>query len=871
MLINFVPGEECRIAIINDGKLEEYYQERASAESHVSNIYKGRVQNVEPAIQAAFIDFGLERNGFLHISDVHPQYFPGDAKEDFEDVGSKTPRRERPPIQKCLKRGQEVLVQVLKEGIGTKGPTVTSYLSIPGRFLVMMPQMAKLGVTRKIEDDEVRRESREILKELDPPEGFGWIVRTAGVGQTKTDLKRDLAYLQRLWKSIEQRRKQTRSTGELYAESDLVIRTIRDVFTSDITRVVCDDLDSARRAQEFLSVANPRSKTKVLYYDDPVPLFDRFGVEEQIDLIGAREVPMPSGGALVIDPTEALVSIDVNSGKSRDARDSETNAYKTNLEAVDEICRQLRLRDLGGLIVMDLIDMRQSKHRRAVETRLRNNLKKDRARSRIGPISQFGLMEMTRQRMRPSLEGALYDECPHCHGRGQSLSTESVVLMVMRRLALVMQRKEVARVELTISPSVAFHILNRKRNALSHMEERHGVQVMVRVGGDAVDFVHVEARDTRGAELDIDARTNSRSIDANDASMFHPIEAALQRRDQEADEQEQADREARAAAQQDRALAEADRDASGESSEGYASESADEAAEVSEDVADAVSGNAANDDNSDGDDESGGKRKRRRRRGGRRRRRKSGNDGENSDHSDSRGEQNRDTESADRSDDKSRDDRRRGRQDDEESDDDSDSHRNADSSGADANSGDDADSHGQDEAGGKKKRRRRRRRRGRGRGKSEEQNSQETFDDRDRSDRSDDSDDEPSPSIGASDNADTSEQAGDDESAEVVADDRSDERPDDRPDDHDDDGRPPVPPPPPAPGVVTLLHGGDADDESETDTTTAVATHSNGDGQPASDAQAKPEPPKRRRPRRRNAPPPPPGSEGYTNNILPRR
>jgi len=278
MLINFVPGEECRIAIVEDGKLEEYYQERASAQSHVSNIYKGRVTNIEPAIQAAFIDFGLERNGFLHISDLHPKYFPGKDREAFEKVGKKTARRDRPPIQKCLKRGDEVLVQVLKEGIGTKGPTLTSYLSIPGRFLVMMPDMQQLGVSRKVEDDDARKETRKILLELDPPKEFGFIVRTAGIGQTKTDLKRDLSYLVRLWKNIERNQKKIKRTGELYAESDLVIRTIRDVFTADTERVIVDNLGAARRASDFLRVANPRSKTEVVYYDDPVPLLHRKGI-----------------------------------------------------------------------------------------------------------------------------------------------------------------------------------------------------------------------------------------------------------------------------------------------------------------------------------------------------------------------------------------------------------------------------------------------------------------------------------------------------------------------------------------------------------------------------------------------------------------
>jgi ribonuclease E len=524
MLINFVPGEECRIAIVEDGKLEEYYQERASAQSHVSNIYKGRVTNIEPAIQAAFVDFGLERNGFLHISDLHPKYFPGKDREQFEKVGKKTARRDRPPIQKCLKRGDEVLVQVLKEGIGTKGPTLTSYLSIPGRFLVMMPDMKQLGVSRKVEDDDARRETRKILQELDPPKDFGFIVRTAGIGQTKTDLKRDLSYLVRLWKNIERNRKKIRRTGELYAESDLVIRTIRDVYTTDTARVIVDDLTAARRAADFLRVANPRTKTDVVYYDDPVPLLHRKGIESQIGLIGAREVPLPSGGALVIDQTEALVAIDVNSGKSRKARDAETNALNTNLEAVDEICRQLRLRDLGGIIVNDLIDMRPAKNRKKVEQRMRDNLKKDRAKTRIGPISGFGLLEMTRQRMRPSLRKSIHAECRHCAGLGYTQSSESVVLNVMRRLALVMQRDDVARVELTISPDVAFQLLNRKRNELTHIEEAHGKPVLVRVGGGRLDYIAIDAFDSRNQPLATEEEDTLKNLRAETKTTYRHLD-----------------------------------------------------------------------------------------------------------------------------------------------------------------------------------------------------------------------------------------------------------------------------------------------------------------------------------------------------------
>jgi ribonuclease E len=411
MVVNDNPGEECRIAILENGHLEELYTERTATATNVGNIYKGRVSNVEPAIQAAFIDYGEGVNGFLHISDLHPRYFPGG--ERVERVGRKIPRRERPPIQNALKRGNEVLVQVLKQGIGTKGPTLTSYLSIPGRLLVAMPGMDRVGVSRKVEDEDKRRDMRKILDSLDLPDGFGFILRTAGFGRNKTELKRDVAYLMRLWKVMEKRINNTGAPCELYTESDLLIRTVRDVLRPSIQAIVVDSESAYDRVSSFLQVVAPRSAPEVIRYARSTPIFHVFDIERQIDLIHSREVPLPSGGQIIIDQTEALVAIDVNSGKSRGARDSESNAYHTNCEAVDEICRQLRLRDLGGLIINDLIDMRHARHRRQIEERFRNNLKRDRARSTILRISEFGLVEMTRQRMRPSMRKSHFITCPN--------------------------------------------------------------------------------------------------------------------------------------------------------------------------------------------------------------------------------------------------------------------------------------------------------------------------------------------------------------------------------------------------------------------------------------------------------------------------
>lgn len=504
LLINYVPGEECRVAVVADGRLEDLHTERANAVSHVGNIYVGKVTNVEAGIQAAFINFGLEHNGFLHISDLHPQYFPGEDDETTEQVGKKTPRRERPPIQRALKRGQEIMVQVIKEGIGTKGPTLTSYLSIPGRYLVMMPAMDRVGVSRKIEDDELRRKMRDQLDQLDLPDGFGFILRTAGMERNKTELKRDLSYLNRLWQDMERLRKSGGGPRLLYAESDLLLRALRDMLSSDIDEIIIDDESALRRASRFLKIFAPRSAPKLLHYDSHVPIYHAYGVEEQIQAMNSRRVELPSGGYLVIDETEALVAIDVNSGKMRSHGDAETTAFRTNQEAVDEICRQMRLRDLGGLVVLDLIDMRSRSHRRDIETQLRNNLKKDAARSKALAISQFGMIELTRQRMHGSMRSTHFAPCPECDGRGLVQRPDSVAGAAMRELAALLAHDRVRKVEMVVSPRVASEMLTNKRRNVTRLEMRADKEVHVRVSETiAIDRVTYYAYDDRGADVDI--------------------------------------------------------------------------------------------------------------------------------------------------------------------------------------------------------------------------------------------------------------------------------------------------------------------------------------------------------------------------------
>ena len=498
MIINVVPREECRIAILRHGKLEEICIERASAENHVGNIYKGIVTNVEPSIQAAFVDFGLGKNGFLHISDLHPQYFPNGGAP-AENVGHKLPRRARPLIQRCLRRGQQVIVQVTKEGIGTKGPTLSTYLSIPGRYLVMMPGMRRLGVSRKIEDEEVRAKLRSQLAELELPPGMGFIARTAAQDRTKRELQSDLRYLTRLWEVVQKRIETERAPAELYRESDLVIRTIRDLYTHDIGRIVVDDPAVAQRAREFLRIFSPRSGDVVVDYTDPTPIFHARGIEAELERLHSRHVPLPSGGSLVIDQTEALVAIDVNSGRYRMEEDAEMAAYKLNLEAADEIARQLRLRDLGGVIICDFIDMRQESHKRAVERRLMKNLKEHKERAKILRMSAFGIIEMTRQRQRASLMRGVYQDCVHCRGSGLVKTAESVALDVMRMVQLNVIREQIGLIEVSVSQEVAMLLLNRKRAALHEIETRHRRTVVIRPEPHfGLDQVEVRCYDHRG-------------------------------------------------------------------------------------------------------------------------------------------------------------------------------------------------------------------------------------------------------------------------------------------------------------------------------------------------------------------------------------
>lgn len=530
MLINVSQPEECRIAIIEDGLLEELYIERASADNLVGNIYKGRIVNLEPSIQAAFVDFGVGRNGFLHISDVESQYFrqggydPSKAigedrpsKDEDKDGDEKRadgrpPRRQRPgarprvkpPIQEIFKRGDEVLVQVIKEGMGTKGPTLSTYISIPGRYLVLMPALGRLGVSRKIEDDAVRRKLRDTLLELNPPKGLGFIVRTAGIDRHQKELSRDMAYLLRLWKVIVRRIKTHPAPIDIYEESDMIIRTIRDIFNSDVDAIYIDQPAAYERAKDFLHLVMPRFVNRLHLYEGKEPLFHKYKLESEIGRIHKREVPLRAGGSIVIDQTEALVAIDVNSGTFRTDDSAEESAYRMNVQAAKEIARQLRLRDLGGVIVNDFIDMRKEKHRRGLERVLRDAMKRDRARTKILRTSPFGLIEMTRQRIRPSLKRSVYADCPCCNGRAVVKTAESMSIEVIRMLMLASQQPHIARVTVRVNDEVASYLNNRKRKDITQLEEEGGMSVQILGSEDLYpEHLELDCRDEKGQEISL--------------------------------------------------------------------------------------------------------------------------------------------------------------------------------------------------------------------------------------------------------------------------------------------------------------------------------------------------------------------------------
>ncbi len=466
LLINASDPEEIRVATVKDGRLEEFRVENAAREITQGNIYKGVVTRIEPSLQAAFIDYGGDRNGFLQKHDIHYDYYLEDDDGNL-------------PLQRLIKRGQGIMVQVGKDPIGTKGAMLTTFISLPGRYVVLMPGHSVRGVSRKIDDEAERARLKEIVAELEVPEGFGVIVRTAGMGCTKTMISKDLKDLLRLWKTIKGKVAREKKTALLYKERALVLRSIRDSFSPDVSEILIDEPTVFQEAQELVTIFASKHTQEVKLYQGDKPLFSQFQIEDQIASIFENRVSLKSGGSIVIAPTEALVAIDVNSGKSTHEKSVEQTAFQTNLEAAEEITRQLRLRDLGGLIVIDFIDMNESKHRAEVERELKNHLKLDKARTKVGRISKFGLLEMSRQRIHPTLEFGSHVTCRCCHGKGMVPSTETLGIGFLRKIGMEVLAGDVARVKGVVPPAVADYLLNRKRRELVEIETRRSIVIEI--------------------------------------------------------------------------------------------------------------------------------------------------------------------------------------------------------------------------------------------------------------------------------------------------------------------------------------------------------------------------------------------------------
>ncbi len=464
MLFNATQPEELRVAIVDGQKLIDLDIESAGKEHRKSNIYKAVITRIEPSLEAAFVEYGGTRHGFLPFKEVSPQFYqPGSGS--------------RPNIKEALREGQELLVQVEKDERGNKGAALTTYISLAGRYIVLMPNNPSGGgVSRRIEGED-RNELRDVLAQLEVPQGMSIIARTAGIGRNLEELQWDLNYLKQLWDAIENAAKSEKAPSLIYLESSLVVRAIRDYFNAEIGEILVDTDDIFQQAQSFMSTVMPNNVDRIKRYHDDVPLFSRFQIEHQIESAHTRQVNLPSGGAIVIDHTEALTAIDINSARATRGSDIEATAFNTNLEAADEIARQMRLRDLGGLIVIDFIDMESSRNQRDVENRLRDGLRYDRARVQTGKISRFGLLELSRQRLQPSLEETSYSPCPRCSGIGHIRGIESSALHILRIIQEEAMKEHSAAIHVQVPIDVATFLLNEKRADIHRIESRLKVNI----------------------------------------------------------------------------------------------------------------------------------------------------------------------------------------------------------------------------------------------------------------------------------------------------------------------------------------------------------------------------------------------------------
>ena len=471
MLINATQPEEVRVALVDGQRLYDLDIESTTRKQKKSNIYKARVARIEPSLEAAFLEYGSERHGFLPFKEISRRLF----KSNIQDHKNS----ERLTIKDVLEEGQELIVQVEKEERGNKGAALTTYISLAGRYLVAMPNNPRVeGVSRQIEGDD-RIEARDTMNGLVIPEGMGIILRTAGVGKSKEEMQWDLDYLSQLWETVKNASKERSAPYLIYQESDVIIRAIRDYLRKDITEIWIDDPDIYEKCKEFMGHIMPHNLTKLQLYKDSDPLFTRYQIESQIESAFSRTVHLPSGGALIIDHTEALISIDINSAKSTKGSDIEETALNTNLEAAEEISRQLRLRDIGGLIVIDFIDMLNLNNKRKVETALREHLHTDRARVQLGKISRFGLFEMSRQRLRPSLDDSNHSPCPRCDGQGTIRNVKSLSLSVLRIIEEEAMKDMTAKLIIHAPVDSTAFLLNEKRHLISEIQQRLNVEILI--------------------------------------------------------------------------------------------------------------------------------------------------------------------------------------------------------------------------------------------------------------------------------------------------------------------------------------------------------------------------------------------------------
>ena len=495
MLINAQHSEECRAVVLDNNIIDNYIVEHSSREQIKGNIYLGVINRVEPSIEAAFVDFGGKKYGFLPFKDV--------LRESYVHTGEK---KAKVRIQDVLIRGQRIVVQVAKESRDAKGPSLTNGISMAGRFLVLMQGQGS-AVSRKIEDESERKKLKDIVADLDLPEHLGVIIRTAGVGQTKVELQKDLQMLLKIWEKVEFSKKNESEAAPslIYQEPDLVVRTVRDHFSSDTSQIIVDNTEAYKSLKDFIKLVMPRNRNLVKLYKETKPLFSEYNVEEQIESIYQRTVYLPSGGSIVIDIGEAMASIDVNSGKTKGGLDLEETAVTTNLEAAKEVARQLRLRDLGGLIVIDFIDMFQKKNKSAVEKQMKQWCKSDKARINLARISKFGLLEMSRQRISPPVKEGVFEQCGLCEGSGLVRSVDSIILNVLRKIQETIASQRVKVLTLEISPEISNYILNHKLAILAELKSKHSIdfrfQIKAGLAYDNFKYIVSEVWETETVQI----------------------------------------------------------------------------------------------------------------------------------------------------------------------------------------------------------------------------------------------------------------------------------------------------------------------------------------------------------------------------------